>query len=150
MSNKTLPQFGALSAISDSNLFAAYNSDLGYWTGTQVKTYLNFIVRVPVTSLTQTLATNSAYYINASGLAVLTLPTSANLGDIILIRGFSASGWQIVQGTGQTIHFGISTTTTGTGGSLLSTNNTDSLALECVAANTDFLVTSSIGNISVV
>ena len=73
-----------------------------------------------------------------------------NVGDIIEIVGKGAGGWLIAQNAGQTIHFGSSDTTTGAGGSLASTNRYNSIYLVCITANTDFLVKTSGGNITVV
>lgn len=97
------------------------------------------------------MAVNNGYIANKAGTAILTLPASAAVGDIIRVTGINtATGWQIAQNSGQTIYFGTFNTTTGTGGSLASTQIRDTIELVCVATNTDWNVLSSIGNITVV
>ncbi len=105
-----------------------------------------------VTGATQAAAANNGYISNAaSGGVSYTLPSTIAVGSTVRITGLSgASGWVIHQNAGQSIQFGISTTTTGTGGSLASTQNTDTVELVCAVANTTFLCVDSLGNILVV
>jgi hypothetical protein len=103
-----------------------------------------------VTGTTQAMAVNSGYTADNAGLVTLTLPSTAAYGTAMAVVGKAAGGWKIAQNAGQTIHFGITSTTTGTGGSLASTNQYDVVYLLCTTANTDFVVTNSIGNITVV
>jgi len=103
-----------------------------------------------VTGTTQAMAVNNGYTANNSGLVTLTLPSTAAYGSLVAVVGKGAGGWKIAQNSGQTIHFGITNTTTGTGGSLASTNQYDVVYLLCTVANTDFTVIQSIGNITVV
>ncbi len=103
-----------------------------------------------VTSGTQALAVANGYIMNNGGGVVGTLPAVAAVGDIIAIVGKNAGGWSIAQNAGQTIHFGIFDTTTGGGGSLSSSARYDCVEIICTTTNTDFVVRSSIGNLSVV
>lgn len=103
-----------------------------------------------VTGTTQAMAVANGYSANNAGLVTFTLPATAAFGDIIEVSGFGAGGWKIEQRASQTIHFGNSDTTTGTGGSLASTNRYDTVKLFCAVANTDFVVQRSNGNITVV
>ena len=103
-----------------------------------------------VTASTQTLAAHSGYVINRSSTVTLSLPATAAVGDTFYITGLGSGGWTIAQNSGQLIHFGSSTTTTGAGGSLSSTNQFDTITLVCSVTNTTFNVLSSIGNITVV
>ena len=104
-----------------------------------------------VTGGTQAIAVNNGYIANNAGTCVMTLPATAAVGDRIRVSGMNnVSGWQIAQNSGQTIHFGNVNTTTGAGGTLASTNIYDSVELVCNIANTDFIVLSSIGNITYV
>jgi len=80
----------------------------------------------------------------------LTLPATAIFGAVIQVAGKGAGGWKIAQNAGQTIHFGVTDTITGVGGSLASTVRYDCLELLCITANTDFVVTSVVGNLTVV
>lgn len=103
-----------------------------------------------VTGTTQAMAINTGYILNNAGLVTATLPSTAAQGSIISVAGKGAGGWLIAQNAGQTIHFGSVNTTTGAGGSLASTNRYDSIQLLVITANTDWLVLSAQGNITVV
>ncbi len=104
-----------------------------------------------VTASTQAMAVNSGYIANYSGTCVMTLPATAAVGTIQAVTGMNtATGWQIAQNAGQQIFFGTASTTSGTGGSLTSTNIRDTVYLVCIVANTTWNVVDSIGNITVV
>lgn len=103
-----------------------------------------------VTGTTQSIAVNNGYTANNAGTVTLTLPSTAAYGTLVAVVGKGAGGWSIAQNSGQTIHFGATNTTTGTGGSLSSTKQYDVVYLLCTIANTDFTVVNSIGNLTVV
>lgn len=90
-------------------------------------------------------------YITTSGsLVTLTLPTTAAVGKVIEVAGQGAGLWQIAQNASQLINFGDLTSTTGTGGSIASTNANDSVALVCTVVDTTWTVRNAQGVISVV
>ena len=96
------------------------------------------------------MSVNTGYIINnGASLVTATLPATAAQGSILSIVGSSSGGWTIAQNSGQTIHLGSSTTTTGVGGNLSSSNQYDSIQLVCVTANTTFVASNVIGNITV-
>ena len=97
----------------------------------------------------QSMLANTSYFSNSASLMVYGLPAAANLGDVFEVGGFGSGGWKITQDAGQQVHFGTSNTTTGASGYLASSNSTDCVKLVCVAQNTDFLVVSSVGNVTV-
>ena len=102
-------------------------------------------------SSTVTMAAGSRYYINnGSTLVTATLPSTAAVGDTYIIRGNSSGGWKIAQNASQQIHLNSSATTSGTGGSLASTNQYNCIQVECIVANTTFVVAASSGSITVV
>lgn len=104
-----------------------------------------------VTGTTQTLAANNGYFANNGTQVDFSLPATAAVGDTFAVAGMNnATGWTITQGAGQTIHFGDTDTTTGAGGSLTSTATYDVVELVCNVANTDYVVTRSMGNITIV
>lgn len=103
-----------------------------------------------VTGTTQAMAVNSGYTANNAGLVTLTLPTTAAYGTVMAVVGKGTGLWKIAQNASQIIHFGFTTTTTGTGGSLASTLQYDVIYLLCTVANLEFTVLQSIGNITVV
>lgn len=103
-----------------------------------------------VTGASASMIANNGYVADRGTLVTLTLPTTAAFGSRLEIVGKGAGGWTIAQNVGQTIHFNSLDTTTGGGGSLSSTNRYNCVELICVTANTDFVVKSSEGNITVV
>ena len=105
---------------------------------------------VDVTGTTQTMASNTGYVSDNSMLVTLTLPAAPIFGDVIRVCGKGSGGWTIAQNSGQSIVFGTSTTMTGAGGSLSSSNQNDTLEILCTTATTTFTVLSSHGNITVV
>lgn len=103
----------------------------------------------PVTS-SQTASINTIYGTNSSSLIVLTLPTVAPAGSIISVVGIGSGGWQIAQPSGVSIHIGNQTSTTGTSGTVSSTNRYDSLQLICISANTSWsLLGGATGNLNI-
>lgn len=103
-----------------------------------------------VTGTSSAMAVSNGYITNNGALVTLTLPVTAALGSVMEVCGKGAGGWLIAQNSGQTIHFGASNTTTGAGGSLASSLQYDAVRIVCTTANTDFVVLSSIGNLTVV
>jgi hypothetical protein len=99
-----------------------------------------------VTGTSQSMAVNNGYFANNAGLVTLTLPTTAAVGDMILIGAQGAGGFTIAQNSGQSIvtSSGISTTV-GTGGSVSSTSQNQMIVLRCMVANTTFIVQSCTG-----
>lgn len=101
-----------------------------------------------VTGTTQAMAVNMGYTADNAGLCTLTLPSTAAYGTVIRVCGKGAGGWQIAQNASQLIHFGVQTTTTGTGGYLASSTQYNAVELLCTVANTTFTVLSAQGNIT--
>ena len=110
----------------------------------------NGIAWTEVTGTSQAMAVDSGYIANNAGLVTLTLPATAAVGDRVRIAGKGAGGWKCAQNAGQTINFGNTATTVGTGGSIDSTNQYDALELLCITANTTWVTLSSVGNLNVV
>lgn len=103
-----------------------------------------------VTGLSQAAAVNNGYIANNVGQVVVTLPAVSAVGDMIAVTGINnPTGWRIAQNAGNQIFFGTATTASGVLGSLTSTAIRDTVHLVCTAANTNWQVISSIGNITV-
>ena len=94
------------------------------------------------------MAVHNGYIANNAGLVTLTLPATAAIGDEIRLTGKGAGGWRIAQNAGQTIYSDTSTTTTGVGGRLDSTQDRDTVELVCVTVDNDWNVLSSKGTIT--
>lgn len=103
-----------------------------------------------VTGTTQAMAVDNGYIANNVALVTLTLPATAVVGDLVQVDGKGAGGWTVAQNAGQTIHFLAQDTTTGAGGSLSSTTQYDCLTLRCITADTDWVVETVMGNLTVV
>lgn len=103
-----------------------------------------------VTGTSQAMAVDNGYIANNAGLVTLTLPATAALGSVIRVAGKGAGLWSIAQNAGQTIHFGSLDTTTGATGHLDSILQYDCVELLCVTANTEFVVISVMGNLTIV
>ena len=104
-----------------------------------------------VTGTSQSAAVNNGYIANNAGLVTVTLPATSAVGDMVAVTGINnATGWKIAQKAGNQIFFGTSSTTSGAGGSLASTNTRDVVYVVCMTANSTWNVVNSIGNITVV
>jgi hypothetical protein len=98
------------------------------------------------------------WYFSVSGtLVTFTLPTSSRIGDSIRILGTGAGGWKIAQAASQYILWSLGTetagtdrTTTGTGGSLSSSDGRDYIELVCTEANLGWTAAASKGNFTLV
>ncbi len=150
-------------ATGDTALtLATVNSDVGSYTNADITVNAKGLITAAssgtdvgitwneVTGTTQSAAVNNGYITNNAGLVIVTIPDTATLGSVVRITGKGAGGWKLAQNSGETIHFGNTDTTTGVGGSLASTNRYDTVELVCITANTDWVVVSSVGNITVV
>jgi hypothetical protein len=111
-----------------------------------------------VTGATNLVAGNG-YFVNGSSQVVFTLPATAAVGDtfwITTVGTATATGWKIVQNSGQQIvvcnNSGVSTRhqTTVTTGSV-ATTSFESAQLICWTANTSFVLnTVTLGNFTIV
>ena len=88
-----------------------------------------------VTGASVTLEGGMNYILNRSSLVTATLPTTAVIGQQMIIAGLGSGGWRIAQNANQSISLGASVTTPGVSGRLDSTNAHDSLTLCCVSVN---------------
>jgi hypothetical protein len=103
-----------------------------------------------VTTTSQSAAVDNGYIANNASRVVVTLPSTASLWAVVRIVGKGAGGWEIAQNANQIIHFIGSDTTTGTGGSISSTNKYDSVEIVCIVTDNEWIVISSMGNITIV
>lgn len=102
-------------------------------------------------SASQSMSTNMGYFVvSPGGAVVLTLPATSVQGDVIQVALDGATSFQIAQNAGQSIVLGNQTTTAGTGGSLTSTQQGDTVRLVCRVPNQRWIATCVIGNLTVV
>ena len=105
---------------------------------------------VEVTGTTQSMAVDTGYIANNAALVTLTLPAVALVGDRVRVAGKGAGLWRIAQNALQVIHFGATDSTIGVGGSVTAILRYDCVELLCITDNTDWVVLSSVGNLTVV
>lgn len=103
------------------------------------------------TSSTQAMAVDNGYISNnGPTLVTFTLPAVALVGKVVAVQGSGAGLFKIAQNAGQTIRTNGGSSITGTGGSVSSSSQYDSIGLICITANTDWAVNQSVGNFNVV
>lgn len=97
-----------------------------------------------ITAATLAAAINNGYVLNhAATPCVVTLPATAALGSKISIRGLAGSGgWTATANSGQTIQFGNQSSSTA--GSWSSVDPGDCCDLECIVANTTWILTNAV------
>jgi len=124
-----LPQAAVLSAGAGIAITVGHNTILIASTGGGTST-----VVVTTTSATMSVSTN--YIANNAALVTLTMPATANPGDIIRVSGLGTGGWKVQCNGGQVINFGANPTSSG--GTVSSTNTFDAMEITCLVANTTF------------
>jgi hypothetical protein len=97
-----------------------------------------------ITASTLAAAINNGYVMNhASTACVITLPATAPIGSKIAVRGLAGSGgWTATANTGQTIQFGNQSSSSA--GSWSSADPGDCCDLECIVANTTWVLTNAV------
>lgn len=115
---------------------------------------INQVIAITLVTGTSQIMTDSSpinrYILQNSSPCTLTLPTSITAGHSLEIVGGGSAGWMLSQNSGQNILLGTNPTTVGVGGSLSSTNPTDSLILTCTNPNNKLIAYAVQGNITVV
>lgn len=96
------------------------------------------------------LVVNNGFIANAGAALSFSLPASSAVGDVVALILDGATSWAITQGAGQRIRIGSIETTAGAGGSITSTAQGDTIYLVCVTANTRWVTSSMVGNLTVV
>lgn len=103
-----------------------------------------------VSGTSQNLIKSNGYIANNIALTTFTLPTTAAVGDTFEIVGAGAGGWRIAQNANQYIRFSTAQSTTGTGGSVASTNRYNSCKMICEVANVGFRILNAVGDLNLV
>lgn len=93
------------------------------------------IISTNVITTNTSMVSNTRYVCNGVSTLNTTLPTTSNVGDVIIINGYTG-GWHINQGSSQQILVSPNASTIGTSGSVSSSHVTDSFELVCLVANT--------------
>jgi hypothetical protein len=140
---------GAASISINTNYgWASVYSDGSAWYSNSAASSTPFSW-VAVSGTSQTIAGNTGYYTQNAATTTLTLPATMAAGQYFEITGVGAGLWTIAQLAGQSIVFGNTTSTVGTGGALSATAVGDTVKVLCTVANTTFQVLSAVGNLSV-
>lgn len=133
-----------------STLTAGSNVNIANGAGSITISSTGNVTWNEVTGTSQAAAVNNGYVCNNASLVTVTLPDTAAFGSIVRIAGKGDGGWKVAQNAGETIYWDESTaTTTGATGYLQSTDDYNYIELLCITADTDWLVTSVKGNITV-
>jgi hypothetical protein len=148
--SKTIIGNGGVFWVDTSNNPKFTNSTASYTLATSSSAF----TWNTVSGTTQTLAANNGYICTNAGQTTATLPATASVGDTYEISAYTAAGWRVLPGTTtQIMRIGNAATTASTG-SLASTQIGDTLRIVCMNASVSgsevFVVTSSMGNITVV
>lgn len=105
---------------------------------------------IEVLSTSASAAINTTYITNNASRVVITLPTVAAQGSVIMIIGKGSGGWRLAQNAGQTIYFGLLQTLLGILGSVTGLNARDVVQVRCITANTEWQVVSYIGTLTII
>ena len=90
-----------------------------------------------VTGTTQAMAINNGYVTDNALGVTYTLPLTSAVGSRLEVVGAPGAGnWTIAQNAGQSIQVGTSTSTVGVGGSVASSDPSDSIILICTVVDT--------------
>ena len=103
-----------------------------------------------VSGATQAMTPNCGYVSDNGGGVTYTLPASCPFGAVMCVTTISTGGFTILQNAGQQVLLGKRHTSVGVGGSLASTAIGNTIGLLCTVADTNFIVISSVGNITYV
>lgn len=96
---------------------------------------------VSVAGTTQAASVNTVYLIANASQTTVTLPATAAIGQIVGVDGLGAGGWIVTANTGQTIHFGQ--TSSSSGGTCTSAGNYNAATFRCIIANTAWSVVAA-------
>lgn len=104
----------------------------------------------PVSGTTQAMSTNNSYIANNSSLTTFTLPTSSSVGDMLRIAGsaLNTGGWKITYTTNQIIWGPAGSSTATTGNAASASAAAQSVTMECVVANTTWVIIGNSGTIT--
>ncbi len=89
---------------------------------------------------------NTGYYVTNASATTIDVPATFQAGATLAVVGQGAGGWILQMNTGQTLHIGNQSTSSG--GTLTSSNQYDCIEILCVVANTTFVVRNMMGNIA--
>lgn len=141
-----------LSNKSTDATFASPNNTT-YPTTQAVQTFVANAVKGNYQEITTniTMSAGMRYYVNAGAgnTLTLTLPTTFNQDDSFFIFGKTGS-FKVAQQSGQTIRSVQGSTTTGSGGSITSTNQYATVTLRGLIASSEILVTTMQGVFNIV
>lgn len=102
---------------------------------------------VDATGPTNSPAVNTRIVPNTAGLLTINLPAVAAVGDLLQVTGLGAGGWILDAAAGDVIH--TSGGDTSSGGTLASTNRYDAVRVVCVVANSEWVVESMDGVLTI-
>jgi hypothetical protein len=131
---------GNLTALTDGTVTLLHTHPAGLITSVE-----------EVTDFLKDMEVNHTYLANgdADGLVLFFLPTTAQVGDQVFVRGKGVGGWKIAQNEGQQIHFGTMNAIQGVEGYLEFTERYDCIELMCITEDNEWIVSGAVGNITI-
>jgi|ERR1700722_3260217 len=108
------------------------------------------LIVTPVAGTTQAMTSGHTYIANNASLTTFTLPATSAVGDIIKIVGsaLNTGGWKVTYTTGQIIWGPAGSSTVTTGNAASATAAAQVMAIQCVVANTTWVITDNSGTIT--
>lgn len=104
----------------------------------------------PVAGTSQAMTSNHSYIANNSSLTTFTLPATSAVGDILQIVGsaLNTGGWKVTYTTSQIIWGPAGSSTVTTGNAASATAAAQVMTMQCVVANTTWVIISNSGTIT--
>jgi hypothetical protein len=108
------------------------------------------LVVTPVAGTTQAMTSGHTYIANNASLTTFTLPATSAVGDILKIVGsaLNTGGWKVTYTTGQIIWGPAGSSTVTTGNAASATAAAQVMTMQCVVANTTWVITDNSGTIT--
>jgi len=97
-----------------------------------------------------TLVSNDIAVVNTAGNVDLALPAASAVGDFIWLLNIGTGNFDILQGAGQQMRYGVETSTVGPAGQMSCYLQGDCVTLVCTVANLSWQVINAIGNFNLV
>ena len=145
----TIDGAASISIISNYGEVQVYSDGIAWFTGSSslVSTAVIWSIQATGTALLP----NQGFISTNASAQSFPLPATAAVGELFELSQKGTGDVTITQIVGQTIRFGNSVSTSGTGGSVVSSTPGDAVKLVCTATNTDYqAVTGALGNWTVI
>ena len=95
-----------------ANFFVSNNASVGgnlavngliYGSGAGLTNIAGTTPRQTISGTNAAALPNESYFLTNEGQSLVTLPTTANVGDVVTVTGVGTNGWEVASGAGQNI-----------------------------------------------